>query len=194
MMKTQEKLLRSIALILISFTPVLAFCQPSKTKKMQSTDFTTTLLFDQSAETVFDAVNNPRAWWSEEIEGGTNKVNDIFNYHFEDIHRCKIQVITTVPGKKVVWHVLKNDFNFTKDKTEWTDTKINFDISKQGKQTKLVFTHIGLVPEYECYKTCEAGWSHYINGSLAALIRTGKGQPNATGKPKTEAEVKLRTR
>src|SRR5690349_9137825 len=101
-MKTQKKRFGAIILIIISFTPVLAFCQSSKTKKMQSTDFTTTLLLDQSAEAVFNAVNNPRAWWSEEIEGNTNKVNDIFNYHFEDIHRCTIKVIASVPGKKVV--------------------------------------------------------------------------------------------
>lgn len=193
-MKMQKTPVRAIIFIIISFTPVLALCQSLKTKKMQSTDFTTTLLLDQSAEAVFNAVNNPRAWWSEEIEGNTDKVNDIFNYHFEDIHNCTIRVTASVPGKKVVWQVLKNNFNFTKDKTEWTNTKINFDISKQGKQTKLVFTHVGLVPEYECYKACTDGWSHYINGSLAALIRTGKGQPNATGKPKTATEVKLKGR
>lgn len=158
---------------------------------MQNQNFTTTLLLDQSPNDVFNAINDPRAWWSEEIEGNTSQLNDVFTYHYEDIHFCKVKQIELVPDKKVVWHILENDFNFTKDKTEWVDTKVSFEISRKGDQTQLVFTHIGLVPEYECYDACHQGWTHYIQNSLGSLIRTGKGQPNATGTPRTETEEKL---
>jgi uncharacterized protein YndB with AHSA1/START domain len=158
---------------------------------MKDQHFTTTLLLDQSPTEVFNAIINPRAWWSEEIEGGTSALNDVFTYHYEDIHFCKVKLIELVPDKKVVWHILENDFNFIQDKTEWTNTKVNFEISTQGNKTQLVFTHIGLVPEYECYEVCREGWSHYIQNSLDSLIRTGKGQPNATGTPRTKTEEKL---
>jgi hypothetical protein len=102
-----------------------------------------------------------------------------------------MKLIEVVPEKKVVWLVLDNYFKFTKDKTEWTGTKIIFEISKQGSKTQLRFTHLGLVPEYECYNVCREGWSNYIQNSLHGLISTGKGQPNATGKPRTETEKKL---
>ncbi len=145
---------------------------------MNKSDFTTALLVDQTPKEVFNAINNVRAWWSEEIEGSTDRLNDEFTYHYKDIHYCKIKLIEVMPEKKVVWLVMDNYFNFTKDKSEWKDTKISFEISKQGNQTQLRFTHLGLVPEYECYNVCYDGWSNYIKNSLRSLIITGKGQPN----------------
>src|SRR5436190_3424009 len=100
-------------------------------RNMTTTDFTTAILVDQTPKEAFAAVTNVRGWWSEEIEGGTNKLNDVFTYHFQDIHKCKMKLIEVVPNKKVVWHVLENYFNFTKDSSEWTDTKISFEISQK---------------------------------------------------------------
>lgn len=145
---------------------------------MNKSDFTTTLLVDQTPGEVFNAITNVRAWWSEEIEGSTGKLNDEFTYHYKDIHYCKMKLIEVIPDKKVVWLVQDNHFNFTKDSSEWKGTKINFEISNEDNQTQLRFTHLGLVPEYECYDICADGWSNYINNSLRSLIVLGKGQPN----------------
>src|SRR3990170_8823696 len=79
-------------------------------KDMENKDFATTILVDQDPATVFNAINNPRAWWSEEIEGSTVKLNYEFNYHFEDIHRCRMKIIELIPDQKVVWLVLDNYF------------------------------------------------------------------------------------
>src|ERR1700716_4159784 len=103
---------------------------------MTTTDFTTTIVVDQTPEEVFNAINNVRGWWSEEIEGGTEKLNDEFKYHFEDIHSCKMKLIEVIPGKKVVWLVLDNYFKFTKDKSEWIGTKISFEITEQDNKTQ----------------------------------------------------------
>jgi len=83
-----------------------------------------------------------------------------------------------IPDARVVWQVLDNFFNFTEDKTEWTGTKMIFDISPQGDKTELRFTHQGLVPTYECFDVCSDAWDTYINGSLKGLITTGRGRPN----------------
>jgi hypothetical protein len=148
---------------------------------------------DQTPNEVFKAINNVRGWWSEEIEGSTNKLNDEFTYHYEDVHNCQIKLTEVIPDEKVVWLVKHNYFKFTKDKSEWTGTKIIFEISKKGKKTQVRFTHQGLVPEYECYEICSNAWSQYIGESLAGLIATGKGLPNATGKPRTADEKKLQS-
>ncbi|HEY5826327.1 MAG TPA: SRPBCC domain-containing protein [Cyclobacteriaceae bacterium] len=165
---------------------------------MTTSDFTTSILVDQTPKEVFKAITNPRGWWSEEIEGGTEKLNDEFAYHYEDIHLSKMRLIEVVPNKKVVWLVLDNQFKFTKDKNEWKGNKIVFEISEKGNKsdgyrTQLQFTQFGLVPEYECYEVCKEGWTNYIQNSLRSLIATGKGQPNATGKPRTETEKKLQS-
>jgi hypothetical protein len=145
---------------------------------MNTLDFTTTFLVDQSPKEVYNAINNVRGWWSEEIEGGTSKLNDEFNYHYKDVHICRMKLIEVVPDKKVVWLVMDNYFNFIKDQSEWKDTKISFEISKKDDKTQLLFTHHGLVPQYECFDICSNAWSDYINNSLRNLIMKGKGKPN----------------
>ena len=158
---------------------------------MTTQDFTTAIVVDQTAKEAFDAINNVRGWWSEEIEGSTNKLNDVFDYHYEDVHRCNMKIIEVIPNEKVVWLVVENYFNFTEDRTEWTGTKIIFDIFQQDGKTGVRMTHQGLGPQYECYNICRDSWTNYIQNSLRNLISTGKGQPNATGKPRTENEKKL---
>jgi len=150
---------------------------------MTAKDFTTTILVDNTPAEVFSAINNVREWWSEEIEGLTDKLNSEFDYHYEDVHSCKMKIIELVPNKKIVWSVLDNYFKFTKDKSEWKGTKIIFDIAEKDNKTEMRFTHQGLVPAYECYEICRDAWTGYIQKSLRNLITIGKGQPNATGKP-----------
>jgi len=143
---------------------------------MKNQDFTTTILVEQTPREVFNAINNVRGWWSNEIEGNTDKLNDVWNYHFGDNHRSKMKTIEMIPDKKVVWLVEDNYFKFTKDPTEWVGNKITFEISKQGDKTQLVFTQIGLVPTYECYNVCRDAWTGFIQKSLQSLITTSKGQ------------------
>ena len=159
---------------------------------MEHPSFTATITVDRSPEEVFDAINNVRGWWSEEIEGRTDSLNDEFTYHYLDVHRCKMKLVEVVPAEKIVWLVKDNHFSFTKDKSEWIGTKIIFDISKTDDKTQLNFTHLGLVPDYECYDACVNGWTQYIKHSLPALITTGKGQPNTSKKAFTTHEVAAR--
>ncbi len=154
-------------------------------------NYTTTFTVDQSPQDVFAAVTNVRGWWSEEIEGGTEKLNDEFDYHFQDVHRCKMRLTEVVPGKKVVWLVLENYFNFIQDQTEWVNTQVVFEIAEKSGKTELHFTHEGLVPAYECFEICSNAWGTYINGSLRDLISTGKGKPNAKNCPTTETEKEM---
>ncbi len=145
---------------------------------MNNQDFTAAISVENTPEEAFDAINNVRGWWSENIEGGTEKLGDEFTYRYKDVHSCKIKIAELVPGKKVVWHIFDNRFNFTKDSNEWKGTDVIFEVSKKGNKTEVRFTHRGLVPEYECFDVCSNAWGSYINGSLRSLITTGKGQPN----------------
>ena len=146
---------------------------------METSDFVSTLLVKQTPEQTFKAIKNISKWWSEAIEGNTDKVNDEFIYHYKDVHYCKMKLVEMVPNQKLVWLVLDNYFKFTKDKSEWIGTQLVFNISQKDDQTEMKFTHEGLVPQYECYEICREAWTNYIQNSLRSLITTGEGQPNS---------------
>jgi len=145
---------------------------------MSSQDFTTTFTVDQTAQQVFDAINDVRGWWSGEVEGGTGKLGDEFTYRVDGAHYSKQKITEAVPGKKIVWHVLEARLGFVKDKSEWKGTNIVFDIAKHGSKTEVRFTHKGLAPAFECYENCSSAWGMLVNGNLRRLIATGKPQPS----------------
>lgn len=141
-------------------------------------NYTITISVDKDISSTFNSIKNFRAWWSEEIEGNTDKLGETFFYHYKDVHLCKLKLIEMIADKKLVYQVIDNEFNFTKDKTEWINTKLIFEVSSEGTKTKIVFTHEGLVPSYECYNVCNDAWTSYIQGSLKNFIETGTGKPN----------------
>lgn len=145
---------------------------------MNDQNYTAAFLVDKSPEEVFKAINNVRGWWSGEITGDTDKPGAEFTYRVPNVHFCKQKITEFIPGKKIVWHVLDANISFVKDKEEWKDTDIVFEIDRKGDKTKVRFTHIGLVPAFECYKDCSNGWSVLVNGNLRKLITTGKDQPS----------------
>lgn len=145
---------------------------------MNNQDFTSTIVVQKSAMEAYEAIQNFRGWWSEDIEGATDKPGETFFYHYKDVHLCKMKLTEAIPGKKLVYEVVDNEFSFTKDKTEWIGTTLEFELRGQGDQTTVQFTHRGLVPAYECYNVCHDAWTGFIEKSLKDYINTGKGEPN----------------
>lgn len=141
-------------------------------------NYTTTFMVDQTPAAAFAGITNVRGWWSEAIEGDTDQLGAEFKYHYRDLHRASFKITEFVPNQKVVWHVLDNYFSFIQDKSEWIGTDIVFEVVPHGDQTEVRFTHVGLVPAYECFDVCSNAWGTYISRSLRDLISTGQGQPN----------------
>ncbi len=142
---------------------------------MTTKNFTLTLLTDKTPEKVFQAVKNVRNWWSgfysEEIIGDTEKLNDEFSFRAGgDVHYTEHKLIEVIPDKKLVWLITKSNLNFIEKTDEWTGTKMIFDISKKGNKTQLTFTHEGLTPEVECYDACAPAWTQYLENKLLPLI------------------------
>ncbi len=81
----------------------------------QAESYTSTFTVGHTVDQVFDAVNNPRGWWSQEIVGATDQVGAEFEYHYKDVHRCTVRVTELVPGRRVAWLVVDNYFNFVQD-------------------------------------------------------------------------------
>jgi hypothetical protein len=146
---------------------------------MKNKNFTSILVVDQTPEEVFNAVRNVRSWWSgyysEEIKGDTEKLNDEFSFHAgPDVHYSKQKLVEVIPNKKIVWLITDSELSFLEKKDEWTGTKVIFDITPKGNKTQLVFTHDGLIPGIECYNACAPAWSQYLQNKLLPLITAGK--------------------
>jgi uncharacterized protein YndB with AHSA1/START domain len=152
--------------------------QVRATKEMTTmNDFNTSFVVDQTPAEVFAAINNVREWWGEDVEGSNEKVGDEFIYRVQDIHYSKLRVLELVPDKKIVWTIAANHMNFVEDQTEWVGTKITFEISRKDNRTEVAFSHLGLLPQFECFDVCSNAWGSLMHGSLPNLITTGKGNP-----------------
>ena len=146
---------------------------------MNSRSYTIAVTVNQTPEEAFAAINNVRGWWSESVEGSTEQLNDEFIYRYKDMHYSKQKLTELIPGKKVVWLVTDSTLSFLKkDKSEWTGTKIVFDISKQKDKTQITFKHVGLNSQCECFDACTDGWNYCLQNGLLKLINMGKGHPN----------------
>lgn len=142
---------------------------------MERANFTLTLATEQSPEEVFRAIKNVRDWWSgyysEEIQGGTEKLNDEFTFRAEGgAHFSKQKLVEVIPNKKIVWLITESKFTYIEDQEEWTGTKVIFEISRSDGKTQLVFTHEGLTPDVECYDACAPGWTQYLQNKLLPMI------------------------
>jgi hypothetical protein len=144
---------------------------------MEKQDYTATLTVDATPQEVFKNINTVTKWWTDELKGNSQKLNDEFTVQFGDVHVSTQKLIEVIPDKKVVWLVTDSNLSFIKQKDEWTNTTIHFDISIQNNKTQILFTHVGLAPQVECYKNCTAGWDYFIKGSLFKLLTEGKGTP-----------------
>jgi len=154
----------------------------AKDRIMKDQSFTTSFTTDKTPEEAFAAINNVPAWWTGEIKGGTHAVGDEFTYRYGKMHTSKQRLTEVVPNQKVVWDVVDSELNFVRDKNEWDNTKIAFDVREKGGKTEVTFTHHGLTPDVECYDACSGAWTGLINDDLKSLIAGGD---KATAKKKT---------
>lgn len=143
-------------------------------------DYHVSFTVDATAQEVFNNINDVTKWWTENLEGNSHKLNDEFAVRFGDVHFSKQKLVEVVPNKKIVWLVTDSKLNFLENKSEWTNSTIVFEIESLHNGTQVHFTHVGLVPEAECYKNCTKGWDQFIKGSLLKLLTEGKGAPGLT--------------
>ena len=139
-------------------------------------NFHTSITVDASLEEALKKINQVNNWWSKKVTGKSQKLNDEFTVDFGETF-VDFQISELVPNKKVVWSVKDCNLHWIDKKDEWNGTEVVFEMSPIKNKTKIDFTHIGLVPSFECYEDCVAGWTEHITDSLVKFINEGKGKP-----------------
>ncbi len=144
---------------------------------MGNKSFTTKIEVSKSPGDVFNHITQGVAkWWGgKDLEGNTTKLNEEFIINHPGAHYSKQKLVEIIPNKKLVWLVTESTLDWLqKDKQEWENTKMIFEITMEGEKTVLHFTHEGLDPEKECYSLCHEGWNTVIKDYLFHFITDGK--------------------
>lgn len=141
-------------------------------------DYSTSFVVDTSPEDVFATVLDVASWWTGQVEGRSDELGAEFTYRHPPQHYSRQRVVGFEPGRRLAWRVTDSDLSFVPEPGEWNGSEIVFDLVPTPGGTEVRFTHVGLVPDVECFGACSAGWRHYVDGSLRARITTGAGLPD----------------
>lgn len=126
---------------------------------------------------VFDRIGMVTEWWTTNTEGNSNELQGSFTVHFGKTW-VSFRITEMIPDQKIVWLVTGCYLDWLKDKSEWKNTTLEFEITDTAPGTRLRITHRGLVPGLECYEECRQGWDFYAGNSLYQLITGNKGLPD----------------
>jgi Activator of Hsp90 ATPase homolog 1-like protein len=143
---------------------------------MDQQNYQSSIAADFTPGDAYEGISRVREWWARNIDGSTEKLNDVFTVHFGETF-VVFKITESIPDEKIAWKVTDCYLPWLKDKTEWTGTTVVFEISALANQTEVTMTHIGLVPGIECYDGCESGWNKYFKGSLFKLLTEHAGVP-----------------
>jgi uncharacterized protein YndB with AHSA1/START domain len=143
-------------------------------KKQETKSFKYSFESVKPQEEVFKLLLEIDKWWSglfeETITGESHRLNDEFSFKAGGgVHYSKQKLVELVPNERIVWLVTESHLSFLKDTNEWANTKIRFDMAKEGTKTKVTFTHEGLVPNIECFDSCSGAWTQYMENLEAKL-------------------------
>ena len=136
-------------------------------KNTKKENFTYSFLSSKTPDVIFELLLTVEQWWSglynETIEGKTQLLNDEFTFNAGGgVHNTTQKLIELIPNKKIVWLVTNSKLTFLGNPSEWENTKICFELSKEGDKTIVTFMHDGLVPQIECYNNCSVAWTNYL--------------------------------
>jgi len=143
---------------------------------MKKQDYTASITVTATAQEAFKKINNVPDWWTIVFEGHSQKLNDVFTVRFGETF-ITIKIIKLIANKKIGWQVIDCYKHWIKDKKEWLNTEMHWEIFAVNDAAQINFTHVGLVPGIECYSGCEGAWNFYIKESLFKLLAEGKGIP-----------------
>ena len=120
---------------------------------------------------VYDAlttVDGLAAWWTDDTQGSP-AVGGVLEFRFPPIGGFDMEVVESVPAKRVSWRVLEGP-------EEWIGTTIDWDLRQDGAWTIVLFSHRGWSEPVEFMHHCSTKWATFLM-SLKGFVETGTGAP-----------------
>ncbi len=148
---------------------------------MKQQDYHSSITAHIGATEAFEKINRVSDWWTAGVQGNSRNVGDAFTVRFGETF-VTFEIVEVIHDKRIVWLVTDCNLHWIRNKTEWKDTKIVWDVWPDNGVTRISMTHVGLVPGIECYSDCVSGWNFYVAESLLKLLTEGKGLPDREGK------------
>ncbi|HEU4718325.1 MAG TPA: SRPBCC domain-containing protein [Bacteroidia bacterium] len=141
---------------------------------MEKKNYHRTISVSASPEATMKKISQVNRWWKKDFSGSAGKVNDRFTVPFGELSGessfVDFMVTEMTADKKTVWKVTDCNLPWFSNKKEWKATEVVFELSEENGKTRIDFTHVGLVPEVECYEACEKGWDSHVTRDLLAFI------------------------
>lgn len=138
--------------------------------------FAVSIVVPQTPASVFARLKDVSKWWGgADLAGRTAEPGDEFTVTHADAHYSRQKLIEVVPDKRIVWQVTESRLNWLlTDQSEWTGTKMIFELAVEDDSTRLGFRHEGLTPGKESYARCAEGWTMVITQWLFDFITRDK--------------------
>ena len=108
-------------------------------------------------------------WWTSDTTGAGD-VGSIIEFRFNGMGP-DFEVIDLKPESLVRWR------HTGKMPGPWTGTEVSFQLSYNGKQTYVLFSHSNWMERTDFMAHCSTKWAVFLL-SLKEAIETGKGRPH----------------
>ncbi len=144
-------------------------------------NYTTTIHCPVSAEQAYRAISEEMSSWWTPMSGLFKDVGDKARTDFGGDSYWVFTAKTLNSPNLIELECVESRMimDILDDPGEWLGTILRFEISGSDASAEIVFTHLGLNQEMQCFEVCEAGWNHYIPGSLRDYLHGEGGKPNS---------------
>lgn len=123
---------------------------------------------------VFDALSKQMELWWGKVDQTIKGVGDEFSVFFGKAY-WTFQIVEFEENDSMAWKVIDGQPEFN---NEWVGTLLLWQLKEDEGKVIVSFTHLGLVPEFDCYDICAPTWDMFITKSLKQFVETGKGTPH----------------
>jgi hypothetical protein len=98
------------------------------TNYMEKQDYNTVIIVTVTPKEAFEGIGRVSEWWITKVDGSSHNLNDIFTVHFQETSFVTFKIVEAFADKKIVWLVTDCNLPWLKDKKEWKDTKVEWEI------------------------------------------------------------------